>query len=267
MQEITLSAIDKVHERLKDIPLKQMDGTMLTLALMSDVDDTFNPRVRMLIRNTLDLATYLHRNQTRANRASLPRTPYIEHPLRNTLRMMRWGIRDEALIVSTIIHDIAEDCAKELIDLVGVEPTGNMRTDAIEAVRRYSNQERIAYIVDGVTNYPSPAGLSKDEKRKNYAVTVTEKIKDLDIFIVKLVDFFDNANSLVHNVGHSNEAMINHLAMKYLPMFDVFIEQLNIHIKENKNPVICEALNNSHDEITRSLKRAKKDALKILEIK
>lgn len=70
------------HSMFAQTTLKVMDGAALALAILEEIPT--EP-----IRRALAAAAFLHRNQTRANRGSLPRTSYIEHPLRGVLRAIR----------------------------------------------------------------------------------------------------------------------------------------------------------------------------------
>jgi (p)ppGpp synthase/HD superfamily hydrolase len=62
------------------------------------------------------MASFLHRKQTRFVRGDLPRVPYIEHPLRVALRLVRWGVPDAELIAAALLHDVVEDCSTELLE-------------------------------------------------------------------------------------------------------------------------------------------------------
>lgn len=98
-----------------DTPLKHMDGAALALAIQEAFPSDS-------VRRALAAASFLHRNQTRASRASLPRTAYIDHPLRGALRVIRWGVTNEDIIVAIILHDTAEDCAAEIASVFKARP-------------------------------------------------------------------------------------------------------------------------------------------------
>jgi hypothetical protein len=47
--------------------------------------------------------------------------PYIEHPLRNALRLIRWGaVGHPVVIASALLHDVVEDCAHEIVSTYAV---------------------------------------------------------------------------------------------------------------------------------------------------
>lgn len=64
----------------KGVPLKDLDPASLTLAIAAEA-----ARIPTLdqgaVMEAMTVASFLHRNQTRANRKTFERTPYIEHPL------------------------------------------------------------------------------------------------------------------------------------------------------------------------------------------
>jgi (p)ppGpp synthase/HD superfamily hydrolase len=213
-----------------DTPLKDMDGGALALAIQEASPS--EP-----VRRALAAASFLHRNQTRANRASLPRTAYFEHPGRNALRAIRWGVTDPDIIAAVILHDTAEDCADEIAGTFMNRPNADP-----ERARRLA----LSWIIEGwgvetarlvaaVSNPLDPDGkLTKEQKRRLYADHVRTAIAgDAAVFIVKFADFVDNASGLHHNDTGANKGMVAHLAAKYLPVVDIFAAEFR------SNPVIA----------------------------
>lgn len=225
----------KLEDKIHSIPLKEMDAAVLTYAILDIASENMLNRDR--INYAIKLAAYLHRNDYRRNRGPLPKTHYIEHPLRNTLRLMRWGVLDEDIIVASILHDTVEDhgltivreFTNHTVDFEDdskhtVEEDVTVMKLALEYVKNVFGA-RVAYIVDGVSNRPFVPGLTKNEKRAAYAQHVIESIaQDVAIFWVKLSDFVDNAIGLYHNNISENSGMIAHLALKYAPLVPVFQE-------------------------------------------
>ena len=77
------------------IPLKDMDPAMLVFSLSEEISEIdLDQNERSQIMAAAVVATHLHRRQTRMVRGCLPKVPYIEHPLRVTLRLIRWGVGD-----------------------------------------------------------------------------------------------------------------------------------------------------------------------------
>ena len=95
-------------QRYRETSLKHMDDRELAEAILLEADaaglDVHS------IATAIALASELHGNQFRkGNRGSLSNPPYIEHPLRNTLRLIRMGVRDESVLNGSILHDTVED--------------------------------------------------------------------------------------------------------------------------------------------------------------
>lgn len=216
---------------LRSVPLKDMDSGALTVALLSDVREleADGKLDSATVFDALSAATFLHRNQTRANRKDLPRTPYIEHPLRNTLRAVRWGCADQDVLVATVLHDTVEDCAEDILthylgraDAASV-PEEQQRELALGWVRESFGAE-VGRIVEALSN-PLSTGpaVSAERKREQYAEHVAEAIRgDEKTFVAKFADFVDNALGLPHNDVEGNGAMVRRLAAKYRPVAAVF---------------------------------------------
>lgn len=225
----------KLEEKIHSIPLKEMDAAVLTYAILDVSSDKMLNRDR--INYAIKLAAYLHRNDYRKNRGPLPKTHYIEHPLRNTLRILRWNFFDEDTIIASILHDTVEDHAITIVrefTLHSVEFNDEKKPTVEEllVVRKLALSfienvfgKNVAFIVEAVSNLPLPAGLTRDQKRKIYAEHVIEALnKDVRIFWVKLSDFVDNALGLYHNNIDGNIEMVKHLVLKYSPLVPVFKE-------------------------------------------
>jgi hypothetical protein len=122
--------------QLQSMSLKSMDSSALTMAVL-DAARRAAPAGFTRIYDALSVAAFLHRNQTRANRKDLPRTPYIEHPLRAGLRLLRWGVTDADVIVAALLHDTLEDCDEDIVRYyLELDPTdltdGEIRRHAID---------------------------------------------------------------------------------------------------------------------------------------
>ena len=108
--------------------------------------------------------------------------------------------------------------------------------------------------VRNVTNDPAPKGATKIEKRALYREhTVASIRKNLQTFLVKFVDFKDNAASLVYIVDAKNSAMVASMAAKYLPMVDEFRSALELYLDLLDTDTI-DSINASLDSIERQLK-------------
>ena len=207
-------------------------GTLNALELSRIIEETLTPMLTkdnlIKIRKAIDLATILHSKQTRKNRDSYKKTPYIEHPLRNTLRIIRWGVHDTDILIASVLHDVVEDGSHEYCRLFlnkKIEDTTLARKQLALFIKQEFGQ-RVAFIVKGVTLLPSSARENLDKKEVNeiYKLTVKEAIEsDQGIFLVKLSDFIDNATGLSH--GDDTEFIIKQVS-KYRPMAQIFLEEL-----------------------------------------
>lgn len=231
----TLRSIPKPNAEpmsvLQSVRLKEMDSGALTIALLRDVramqkDGDVNYDT---VFDALDAAAYLHLNATRSNRKNLPRTPYIEHPLRNTIRACRWGCRDESVLVATLLHDTVEDCADQII-------SHYLGRDDVDSLDEHQKRElslgwvkntfgdEVLHLVKAVSN-DVDTGEKKSEKEKHdsYAEHVRKNIKgDAKAFLVKFSDFVDNAVGLHHNNIPENRKGVSRRARKYFPVIEIF---------------------------------------------
>lgn len=229
--------VDRTLDKLiTALPLKEMDGTLLQRAIeleeikFNKVDPFQFPFNYVQVSKAMQTASYLHRSQTRANRANLPRTHYIEHPLRNALRLLRWGCADQDLIIAALLHDTIEDSLLEYFELEGdhetpVSWTG--REVAYDYILRHFGR-RVADLVLAVTNPEKQEGVrrTQHQKRTEYAIYVVKAIEDPHVALLKLTDFIDNAAGLHHNDTTVNHAMVSHLAQKYYPLIGHFEDRL-----------------------------------------
>lgn len=213
-----------------ETPLKVMDPSALAQAVMHQAAAAGMDLT--MIADAIDVATYLHLGQTRANRGPFSRTPYIEHPLRGALRALRKGVTAQHVIVGILLHDVVEDQLGRLLEAfvpgdhsaLGITGQRGLAYGWITA--RFG--AGAARIVDKLTNPPGDdADRSRDEKNDGYNLHVELAIfDDAEVFIGKLVDFEDNAGGLHHNAVPGNEKMVGRLATKYTPTADIFIVEL-----------------------------------------
>ena len=219
---------------LQSVRLKEMDSGALTIALLRDIramqkEGTVDYDT---VFDAMDAAAFLHLHQTRANRKNLPRTPYIEHPLRNTLRVVRWGCRDEDILVATLLHDTVEDHSDQIIshylgrDDVDSLDENTKRDLALGWVNDIFGPD-VMHLVKAVSN-DVDNGEKKNEKQKHaaYAKHVKDKIRnDAKVFLVKFADFVDNAVGLPHNNIPENRESVSRRARKYSLVISIFEEE------------------------------------------
>jgi len=214
--------------QLGDAALKDMDSAGLVLTL-EEATKAMPEQAQRQIHTATEDATWLHREQLRANRAGMPRTPYIEHPLRNTIRLTRWGVTDPDVLTASLLHDVAEDADRQIVESrLGAEATSalgpqEVRAGAVDWIAdKYG--DRVAGLVESVSNPIADGERSRDEQVRDYRQHVSEAIaSDPGVLLVKWSDYTDNAASLHHNELNDKTAQ---RAEKYAQMVPVWREQL-----------------------------------------
>lgn len=184
------------------VPLKQMDPSMLVFELDRETARLM-PEACELITSAATMASFLHRNQTRMVRGDLPTVPYIEHPLRVALRLIRWGVDDPELIAAALLHDVVEDCSAELL-----EHFGRSGEESPHVVARLYGA-RVADLVLQVTNPID--GTSYHEHLKGLASSGSIAL------LIKASDLKDNAGSIRYQLGHGKDARLLRMLRKYHP--------------------------------------------------
>jgi (p)ppGpp synthase/HD superfamily hydrolase len=187
------------------IPLKQMDPSLLVFELGREAHRLM-PESSELITSAATMASFLHRRQTRFVRGRLPWVPYIEHPLRVALRLMRWGVRDPEVVAAALLHDVVEDCSGELLSVFG-------RQDemALGCLARLFG-DGTARHVHQVTNPVAVVDL------ESYQIHVTALAwSRTPAVLIKASDLKDNAGSISYQLGYGEDERMLRLLRKYLP--------------------------------------------------
>lgn len=212
-----------------DEALKNMDSALLSMycaRVAEKPDIQWNTVDKEQFHDALVHAAIWHQGQTRANRANLPRTPYIEHPLRNVLRAYRWGIRNGDVLTAIVLHDVIEDCADKITGYKTRDDNADVQRD--EAVQKIAAMysPRVAHVVLEVSNplvsQEEKKVLTQTAKRKAYVEHLENVLDDPDVFIVKLADYMDNAGGLFHNYQPGEEEKLTNMYNKYMMALDVF---------------------------------------------
>lgn len=247
-----------IRDLIQNLPLKEMDGTLLVAEIRERSRVLFDSPGNTLKMNqiglAIDFAAYFHRNQRRRNRGDLPKDPYINHPLRNALRLLRYGVSNVDIIVAAILHDVVEDCAAEIYMSMYARPISgeyiSPEKAAFEVITSLFGAN-VTRLVFAVTNPEYATGISKAEKRFEYIRHVSEEIKDPEVWLVKFSDWVDNAAGLYHNVG--GPEMVRHLTAKYLPLADVFQRRFDSEVHAYISPTGFAAINSHIEEGRKSL--------------
>jgi HD domain len=141
--------------------------------------------------------------------------PYLTHLLRVALRLHRdFDVTDPDLLCAAVLHDSIEDHPEELTALTG-------DTSPYAAVEQLFNA-RVAGLVQALSNDAKPSGMTDADKRTHYAAGIRKKLAmEFDVFLIKCSDFIDNGVGLHWG---DDDKKLQKLALKYYPIFDVFIE-------------------------------------------
>lgn len=235
-QRFTVLQLRKLSsEILKKTELKELNASQLSQTLQNEAHEA--GMNRETVSSAIDLASILHSHQTRGNRGNFDKTPYIEHPLRNSVRLLRLGVKDEDIIVSAILHDTIEDGAQIFVKKFSETPVVSGELAARAELGSYiekSYGSRVLEIVEAVSNdYIADtvkSRMSAEEKNRIYLEHVKKSIKDRpDVFLVKLSDLVDNAVGLHNNDTPNRREKTRKQAVKYLPVIHLFDEELSKH--------------------------------------
>lgn len=243
-EELLLAPIEILcHTPLKDMDTAQLSQTLRYESIALGMDEK-------VIDSSINLASILHAHQTRRNRGNFTNVPYIEHPLRNAVRLIRLGVEDQDIVVAAVLHDTIEDGAKVFVKKFKNQ---NGKVDELDARSILSEHIQNAYgnktleYVEAVTNdYMADMQLTPEDKRTIYRNHVKANIlHNPGVFLVKVSDFIDNATGLYHNDKPGQEKQVSKQARKYLPVVKVFQDAMN-----NYELPVSE---NGHQTITRQL--------------
>lgn len=194
--------------------LKEMDPALLAMTVVGESRARFGPEHGDRIAQAVSDAAYLHRNASRAERGRFSRTPYIEHPLRVALRLLRWGVDDPGMIVAAVLHDVIEDCADEL---TGMADKDQAREQALLwAMERYGNE--VCRMLAGLSN---PVWVETHDQYRTHVVA--EIGKDARVLMIKCSDIVDNAGSLHHLKPGPG---VTRRAAKYGPLMATMIAEV-----------------------------------------
>jgi (p)ppGpp synthase/HD superfamily hydrolase len=235
------------------LELKQMDGTLLA------ADIRFRAGAAGISTAHLDeaiaLAAWAHRGKRRLKRGDLPRTAYIEHPLRNAARVLRWGVVREPVVLACVLHDTVEDHAFELAaDLSAPTPDEGAAREIVFAHYAEAFGERTSTLVRAMSN-PLGDDTPADEatKHETYRRHVLAEIVDPEVAVCKLADLADNALSL-HHTGEG-DARTARLARKYAPLLPMFRQRIAADdVRALLTPGAVEALASALDDGTERLR-------------
>ena len=162
---------------------------------------------RAHIEGALVLASRLHEHDRRQ------REPYLNHPLRVTIRAVsHYRVDDPEVACAALLHDAVEDHADD------IAPDGSQETAIAVLAGQFG--ERVAELVAAVTN---PAWDPDRDKHEQYREHVIASLRVSPwARVIKISDFTDNAVGLFHTTGPK----LSNLANKYRPLAPLLRELL-----------------------------------------
>lgn len=219
-----------IRTALRTIAAKDMDSATLAFAIEYEALDhqvDLGP-----LRRAMELSACAHLEDTRAGRNGIALDPYISHPFRNVLRLLRYGCSDGDVLCAAALHDTVEDrpdriCAFLSVPVSGAEES-TVRGAALDALSSAFGAE-VARLVAAVTNPIGDPTQSAENKRLAYVARVADAVADPQVYLVKLADFVDNAGSLD---ALSDASKRDRLIAKYSPLVSVFESGLRTHGSE-----------------------------------
>lgn len=195
----------------------------------------------LLLTHAIENAVEAHRAQYRTDHRGV-RQQYVLHPLRNTCRLLMFGVTDLDLLVASLFHDTVEDVPEALVAAL----TGRYELAPVDALRAEYG-DVVADTVSRVTNPADHARLPRIERNDAYiAHIISEVLNAVRALLVKVVDFLDNAGGLRLLLA-TNPSMAKRLAAKYQPMVPLLDEAL-------QNPAVADFTN--HADLIRDEVRA-----------
>ena len=219
-------ADESIVPLIQSLELKEMDGALLVVDIRSRAVPAGLDLARL--DEAIALAAFAHRAQRRRGRADLPSTAYVEHPLRNAARVLRWGVTVESIVIAALLHDTVEDHAVELAAAFGGPPAGDEGAARATVLAAYARRfgERTAALVAAMSNPLGPGGDDERAAHERYRSHVVAAISDPQVAVCKLADLVDNALSLHHTREGAEDPRTRRLARKYSPLLPVLKERI-----------------------------------------
>jgi (p)ppGpp synthase/HD superfamily hydrolase len=231
------------HEIFKQ-PLKTYDGYQMASLVTAWAGNTKKVN-RERVRDAIKMASDLHKVDTRANRAHHDRTPYIEHPLRNAMRVIRWGTQDEATVIAGILHDTVEDHPFEIARKYAKKDP-KTEQEAREIAYEYIGKKYGKDVADTVKGMSNPINedryMPAAQKNANYREHVNEATdKSLRVLVDKASDLTDNALSLHHTEKGMSSISLYKKSTKYIPVVEDMVHKLKkTYLENNSMPIISQ---------------------------
>lgn len=198
----------------------------------------------------LAVARRMHEGQHRKDG-----TPYFLHPLKVCSTLISYGIRDDAVLASSLLHDVLEDCqeklplgGKELISEYGIS---HEVYEIVQLVTKESglNDYELSVYFNNIKKNPKALLVKLSDRLHNSQTLYTfshEKLKkyirETNLFIIPIAQYGKNyypqyTNAL--SILKSNIYSLNHSMEIITEIYDNQIDELNNTI-QNRDIEIAE---------------------------
>ena len=151
-------------------------------------------------KNTLKALPYAEKAHNGQHLKNADDIPYISHPLNMACHILAMGIKDDAIISTTLLHDVIEDCGKKENDLPVDDETKELVV-LLSHTKEYDDREKmlseyykkislnpkaaLIKLVDRCNNLTKMSwGLSRDR--------IFRMIKETEIWVLPLLDVIKN---------------------------------------------------------------------------
>lgn len=236
--------------------LKSLTTEELFVALFEEAEDAgFDVAI---IQKAAEFAKELHVGQFRSAPSWEEKPDYIVHPLRNAIRLIRWGSKDQNVILAGLLHDTVEDCSEKYCIHRSIEFSGAHEARQILLSKISEDYgPRVADIVFKLSNPIADSDqkqtISLEKKNQSYSEHVKRSIaSDFEVLSAKLSDLHDNAASLIYTNHPERFAQNHRQALKYSLVISHFSKELSQ--SSGVDPELKLNLKNSVELISRRLK-------------
>jgi len=216
--------MSKLSQLLENKPLNEMNALELALFVQKKTFSYLSADDAAEIREAIELATWLHAGQERRSRNNSTFVPYIEHPLRNTARIIRWNCYNKTVLIASLLHDTVEDCSHVFVEGMFQKQLDNEEIcrNSLRDYIRTQFGDRVIAVIDDVTNPPFNNPETKNEEYLQHVKKVIHN--EAETFLVKFSDLVDNALSLPYAL---NRDFAQKQTVKYHPVLEVFDSELS----------------------------------------
>lgn len=132
--------------------------------------------------SSVSLATVVHKNQIRRSRGEFTTLPYVEHPLRNAVRVSRWGVKDN-------YGEDAESLLKEAMSRASDEELGSLVAHIVKHMETVEKRSKIKNLMK--------TGQVDDILMDDLMAKEKELHGRVDALVVEIDSFFESVQQMI----------------------------------------------------------------------